>query len=141
MDVFLLLLLIVSAVGLRFAPRGCLFNEAGLDRDHTAALRGLLCILIVLDHGALLTGCGVSVPVLKRVGPYVVGLFYALSGYGLLASYAAKGYRTAGFWKKRFRGTILPYLILSAAALAVRLLTGSIDGIVRNIVKSAVFCL
>ncbi len=124
MDVILLLFLAVCLIEFRFAPRGGLFNETGLERDHTTALRGFLCILIVLDHGALLTRCGLSVPVLKRVGPYVVGVFYALSGYGLLASYRAKDCSLKGFWAKRLRSTILPYLILSVAALAVRLLVG-----------------
>ncbi len=122
MDVFLLLFLIVCLIGAKIAPKGTIFNETGLDRDHTTAIRGFLCVLIVLDHSALLTGCGYSAAVLKRAGPYVVCLFYALSAYGLLASYAKNGCSLKGFWKKRLLGTILPYLLLYAAAIVIRLL-------------------
>lgn len=124
MDVFLLLFLIVCLIGAKIAPRGALFNEAGLDRDHTTAIRGFLCVLIVLDHSALLTGCGYSAAVLKRAGPYVVCLFYALSAYGLLTSYLNHGCSLKGFWKKRLLGTVLPYLVLYVAAVVLRLLLG-----------------
>lgn len=122
MDVFLLLFLIVCFMGAKLAPRGQIFNESGLDRNHTTAIRGLLCVLIVLDHSSLLTGLGYSASLLKRAGPYVVCLFYALSAYGLLASYEKNGYSLKGFWKKRFTGTILPYLLLYLVAIAIRLL-------------------
>ena len=71
MDVFLLLFLIVCFMGAKLAPRGQIFNESGLDRNHTTAIRGLLCVLIVLDHSSLLTGLGYSASLLKRAGPYV----------------------------------------------------------------------
>ncbi len=122
MDVFLLLFLLLCLIGVKLAPRGTLFNGDRLERSHTVALRGLLSILIVLDHSSLLTGCGHSVIVLKRAGPYVVALFYALSSYGLLASYIKNGYTLKGYWKKRVQGTIIPYLLLYAAAVLIRLL-------------------
>ena len=122
MDFFLLLLLIVCLFGAKLAPKGRIFNETALDRDHTTAIRGFLCDLIVLDHSALLTGCGRSAIVLKRAGPYVVSGFYALSAYGLLSSYSKNGCSLKGFWKKRFLSTILPYLLLYVVAIALRLL-------------------
>ena len=122
MDVFLLLFLLLCLIGVKLAPRGTLFNGDRLERSHTVALRGLLSILIVLDHSSLLTGCGYSVIVLKRVGPYVVALFYALSSYGMLASYVKNGYSLKGYWKKRMQATIIPYLLFYAAAILIRLL-------------------
>lgn len=121
MDVFLLSLIVLCIVGIRLAPKRTVFNEKYLDTDHTNALRGLLCVLIVLDHSSLLTGCGYSVVFLKRVGPYVVALFYLLSSYGLMASYVKNGFKLKGFWKKRFFGTILPYLLFYIAAIMLRL--------------------
>lgn len=120
MDVFLILLLLVVIIGMKIAPKGTIFNDVGLDKDHTAALRGFLCVLIVLDHSSLLTGCGYSVVVLKRAGPYVVALFYALSAYGLMSSYVKSGFSLKGFWKKRLLGTILPYLLFSLFAVILR---------------------
>lgn len=121
MDAFLLLLLLLCLIGVRIAPRGTLFNETGLDRDHTGAIRGFLCLLIILDHSSLLTSCGYSVAVLKRVGPYVVAMFYALSAYGLTASYSKGGCCLKGYWKKRLLNTILPYLLFYILAVALRL--------------------
>ena len=114
------LLLCMFDIQLRSVKHGVQDDAFGLQQ--TTALRGALCILILFHHASLLIGSGLSVCVLKRVGAYVVGLFYALSGYGLMASWKKNGLR--GFWRKRFCGTILPYLILSAAALATRLLVG-----------------
>lgn len=122
MDVFLLLFLLLCLLGAKLAPKGTFFNEDRLERDHTNALRGLLSVLIVLDHCALLTGRGYSVIVLKRAGPYVVALFYALSSYGLLTSYVKNGFTLRGFWKKRLRGTIFPYLLLYLVSILIRLL-------------------
>lgn len=120
MDVFLLPFLILSVFGVKIAHKGNLFNENNLDRDHTDALRGFLCILIVLDHCSLLTGSGYSVILLKRVGPYIVAMFYALSAYGLLASYKKNGFSLKGYWKKRLLSTIVPYLIFYSAAIVLQ---------------------
>ena len=59
---------------------------------------------------------------LKRAGPYVVALFYALSAYGLVASYTNNHCNLKGFWKKRRIGTILPYLLLYIVTIIIRLL-------------------
>ena len=121
-DLFLAVFLVLCIVGLQPAPAKTIYHEASLDRVQTTALRGVLCILILFHHTSLLVGSGLSVGILKRVGAYVVGVFYALSGYGLTASWKKNGLH--GFWRKRLCGTILPYLILSAAALLIRLLLG-----------------
>lgn len=138
MDVYLGLFLVICVFGAKIAPRGRAFNQDGLDRGHTTALRGLLSILIVLDHSSLLTGCGYSVIVLKRAGPYVVALFYALSSYGMLASYTERGCSLKGFWKKRLLGTILPYLLLSAAAIIIILLLQKQTLSVKTVLQSFV---
>ena len=121
-DLLLLAFLLLCLSGLRVSTKKHPLQEDVMGRRQTAALRGMLCILILFHHSALLTGSGLSVGGLKRIGAYVVGLFYALSGYGLMASWEKNGLR--GFWGKRFRGTILPYLVLSAAAILIRLVIG-----------------
>lgn len=122
LDLFLAAFLLLCLSGLRLSKAGQLFNSAGMERDQTVALRGVLCVLILFHHSAILTGAGFSAGVLKRIGPYVVGLFYALSGYGLMASWEKSG--PSHYWKKRWRSTLLPYLLLSAAAAALRLALG-----------------
>ena len=134
-DLLLAGFLLLCCFGLRLPAGKQAIHENAPDVGQTTVLRGMLCILILFHHGALLTGSGLSASVLKRIGAYVVGIFYALSGYGLMASSAKNGLR--GFWGKRFRGLILPYLLLSAAAVLIRRLTGEALGF-RNILLSFV---
>lgn len=132
-DILLAGFLLLCCIGLRLPSGKQALHENAPDVGQTTALRGMLCILILFHHSALLTDTGLSAVVLKRIGAYVVGIFYALSGYGLMASSAKYGLR--GFWGKRLRGLILPYLILSAAAVLIRRLTGeSLD--LRDILLS-----
>lgn len=123
-DLFALGLVVLLLPGIRIAGREELFSENGLDRDQTVALRGILCIMIMLDHSALLTQAGMTAFFFKKAAFFVVGLFFALSGYGLTASWQRAGGSVRGFWGKRVKSTILPYLLLSAAAAVVRLLLG-----------------
>ena len=123
-DLFAILLVVLTLIGVRIAGKAKLFSENGLDRDQSVALRGILCIMIMLDHSALLTQAGFSAFFFKKAAFYVVGLFFALSGYGLTASWQQGGGSVRGFWRKRWKGAILPYLLLSVAAAAVRLLLG-----------------
>ena len=123
-DLFALGLIVLVLPGIRCAERGGVFSESGLDRDQTVALRGIICIMIMLDHSALLTQAGMTAFFFKKAAFFVVGLFFALSGYGLTASWQRSGGSVKGFWRKRVKSTILPYLLLSAAAAVVRLLLG-----------------
>ena len=99
-------------------------NRDGLARTDTNAMRGILAVLIVFHHLSLTTNAGYSAVILKKIGFLVVAAFYALSGYGLLMSYLAKGCRLDHFWRKRCTGVIFPYLIISLIYVAVRLALG-----------------
>lgn len=134
-DLLLVGFLLLCCFGLRLPAVKQAIHENAPDIGQTTALRGMLCILILFHHSALLTGSGLSAVVLKRIGAYVVGIFYALSGCGLMASWAKNGLH--GFWGKRFRGLILPYLLLSAAAFLIRRLTGEVLGF-RDVLLSFV---
>lgn len=123
-DVFALIPVILILIGIRVAPKRSLFSENSMDRSQSVSLRGLLCIMIMLDHSALLTQTGATGFLFKKAAFFVVGLFFALSGYGLTASWQRRNGSVTGFWGKRFRSTILPYLILSVIAAAVRLMVG-----------------
>ena len=123
-DIFALIPVVLILVGIRIAPKRSLFSENNLDRGQSVSLRGLLCIMIILDHSALLTQTGATGLFFKKAAFFVVGLFFALSGYGLTASWQRDRGSVKGFWSKRFKTTILPYLLLSVVAAAVRLLIG-----------------
>ena len=123
-DVFALIPVVLILIGIRIAPKRSLYSETSLDRGQSVSLRGLLCIMIMLDHSALLTQTGATGFFFKKAAFFVVGLFFALSGYGLTASWQRDRGSVKGFWRKRWMGTILPYLILSVIAAAVRLLIG-----------------
>lgn len=124
LDIFAVLLAVLVLIGFRVAPRRGLFSENGLDRVQSVALRGILCILIMLDHSALLTQAGATAFFFKKAAYFVVGLFFALSGYGLTASWQRDQGSVKGFWLKRWKTMLLPYLLLSVLAAAVRLLIG-----------------
>lgn len=124
LDLYALLLIVLVLIGIRVAPKQQLFSEHGLDREQSVALRGVLCIMIMLDHSALLTQVGMTSIFFKKAAFFVVGLFFALSGYGLTASWQRAGGSIRGFWGRRFKSTLLPYLLLSVVAAIVRLLIG-----------------
>ena len=96
-------------------------DEAWLSPGDTLALRGFFALFILFVH--LPDACRYLVPSYAETfepfifqGHLAVGVFFALSGYGLARS-ARRG--LAGFFSRRFLGVLLPYLIANLIYYAV----------------------
>lgn len=103
-----------------------LFN---FDVQHTLPLRGLLAFLIITHHLAQVVWVQ-EIPVIREFmswGGVVVGQFFFITGYGLMASYLKKGDNyLKGFLWRRLAKLLPPILIATFCYLAlVSLLTQS----------------
>lgn len=86
-----------------------------ITRDFSICLKGILALLIVACH--LGDACGNKIPLsgyLSSIGTPVVGVFFFLSGYGLLKSYRQKGRDyLSSFFSRRLSKIVLPFLVIS----------------------------
>lgn len=94
-----------------------------LDAGRTLPLKGVLALLIIMDHLAIGVR-GMSHPSVMNefidVGRMSVGAFFFLSGYGLMASYKRRGrLYLRGFVGRRLWKT-LPALVIATALWLVR---------------------
>ena len=94
-------------------------DGAWLEREDTTALRGVLAVFILFVH--LPDACRYfSDGYAETFEPFIfqghlaVGVFFALSGYGLAVS-AGRG--LAGFFRRRFFEVLLPYFLCSLVFL------------------------
>lgn len=124
MDVIALLCVLFILVNIQYPKRGSVFHEDALQKNRTNALKAFAAILIVLGHLGLTVQSGISAPVLKQTGMFVVTIFFALSGYGLVLSYKASGCKLKGYWKKRLLTVILPYAIFTVIYIFIRMYLG-----------------
>ena len=83
--------------------------------QYTLPLRGLLAILIIIHHYALVEW-NIEIPVIQEFmtwGGVVVSVFFFMTGYGLMISYKYKGDKyLSGFIQHRL-GKILPPLVIA----------------------------
>lgn len=81
----------------------------------TLPLRGLLAILIILHHLAQAVSSQ-KLPIINEFmswGGIVVGIFFFITGYGLMASYMKKGKDYLNGFLKRRLGKILPSFFIA----------------------------
>ena len=77
-------------------------------------IKGLMSVFVVLCHLSLIYSGGVILPVFEYLGDIAVGIFFFLSGYGLMKQYLAKEDYHILFLQKRFSKVFIPYLIINA---------------------------
>lgn len=84
-----------------------------ISRDSSNCLKGIMALAVVLHHLAQMTDVLWARFLFYDFGTVAVGCFFFISGYGLIASYEAKGraYLT-GFPLKRLRKLIIPFLFV-----------------------------
>lgn len=124
MDIIALLCVLFILLNIQYPKRGSIFHDDALQKNRTNALKGFAAILIVLGHLGLTVQSGASLPILKQTGMFVVTIFFALSGYGLVLSYKASSCKLMGYWKKRLLTVILPYAIFTVIYILVRMYLG-----------------
>lgn len=87
------------------------FWEAPLEHKNTIALRGICAVEIVIGH----IGAASRDPWLflnRKAGVLIVGLFFFLSGYGLMFSLRKKEDYLAGFFRSRMPKILLPAVLV-----------------------------
>lgn len=87
--------------------------EFPLSRGNVNALRGIMAIEIVLGHTYGARDGTELLYVNDRIGLWPVGIFFFLSGYGLMYSLHHKEQYCKGFLKKRiFQRIFIPFLVV-----------------------------
>ncbi len=111
-----------------------------LSLDNSTYIRGLLCLLIFLNHfSSWFDNQGVVFYLFSHLGSFVVGIFFFLSGFGLMKAYPEEIKIT--FLIKRFLKLFIPYwlceLVYSAISLCFNIPL-QVDVSLKNIVLSAI---
>ncbi|MCD7803001.1 MAG: acyltransferase [Clostridiales bacterium] len=111
--VILLILLIAEKIGWK---KPDFITEGGyLGKVYTNQLRGLFAIIVVYYHLALGIHPDGIFNIFSNLGNYSVGVFFFLSGYGLLVQYQKKGrdYLKGFLWHRVIVSLVIPYLIFN----------------------------
>ena len=113
--------IILILIGIK--PAEECFN-VGFGRTNSMALRGICSIEIMLGHIGLATGSVILYPN-RKAGVLVVGIFFALSGYGLMYSVSNKPHYLSNFFRKRILiNLLLPAYIVFIAGEITRSILG-----------------
>lgn len=86
-----------------------------LGRNYTNQLRGFFAVVVVYYHLALGIHPDGIFDIFSNLGNYSVGVFFFLSGYGLLVQYQKKGrdYLKGFLWHRVIVSLVIPYLIFN----------------------------
>ncbi|MBQ6334471.1 MAG: acyltransferase [Erysipelotrichaceae bacterium] len=98
---------------------------------NSVVLRGLLSLLVVFDHLAPLYGKGVIMPLFGELGFIAVGVFFFLSGYGLMKQNLVRTDYHKGFIRKRLFKILIPYLCFTILYGLYYLLIGEAYSVVE----------
>ncbi len=119
MAVIVILWLILIFVGIRYVNVSD--DIIAFDKDSSLALRGICSIEIMLGHIGIAVDSAVLFPNCKA-GILFVGVFFALSGYGLMYSMQHKENYLKKFLWNRFPQILLPaYIIYVAGGQLIQL--------------------
>lgn len=89
------------------------YNNNFLNSDTAKSLKGICCIMVVLCHIAnRMVNVGFMKP-FSIVGAYAVGIFFFLSGYGLMYSYLTKNNYLKHFIKKKVLKIYIIFVVIN----------------------------
>lgn len=108
---FLLLLICITVWKLNYIGKEAFF-EKPLDLANVVPLKGICAIEIVLGHAAGSAPSGELLYINNRIGVWVVGIFFFLSGYGLMKSLHQKKDYLNRFLQLRLWGIFAPFVIV-----------------------------
>ncbi len=82
--------------------------------DYSVYLKGLFAVVVMLGHISLQQEFSIYNPI-QNSGAHAVGIFFVLSGYGLMTQFMLKksSYRKGFIWNRLFVSIIFPYLIFN----------------------------
>lgn len=99
--------------------------------DDSKVIKGLLAVLIIFHHSSLVLSFSIGEQVVRffdSIGYILTGLFFILSGYGVMKQIELKGAEyLKSFWKSRVKKIIIPYAILSILCYVLRIIVGGYD--------------
>ena len=79
----------------------------------TSLIKGFAAIAVVFCHLSLFYSGGLIMPAFYYIGNCAVGLFFFLSGFGLMSQYMLREDYQIGFLKKRLSKILIPYLFFT----------------------------
>ena len=101
--------------------------------DNTMALRGICSIEIMIGHLGIATGSLVLFPN-RKAGILFVGVFFALSGYGLMYSLENKEEYLINFFPNRMKKILIPaYIVFVTDIILHSIINQNIWNMVRKI--------
>lgn len=106
----------------KFVHKGEISNYLSI--ENTTSIRGGLSVLIVLHHLSGYYTTTTFLTLFKHIGFFVVGLFFFLSGYGLMFGLRNKQGYLHGFLKRRVFKLLIPYWLANVIYVLVRVLLG-----------------
>ncbi len=88
--------------------------EECFSRSNSNIIKGLMAVFVILCHLSLIYPGGAILHSFEYLGDAAVGIFFFLSGYGLMKQYSLRDDYHIGFLRKRFSRVLIPYLIVNA---------------------------
>lgn len=129
MFIFIILFLALIIAGISYEQE---YIEQPLKLENTIALRGICAIEIMLGH----IGIATDSPFLyinRKAGILVVGIFFLLSGYGLMYSVQNKKNYLRGFLHKRIFKIFYPSLIIYIIYIIIDIFRPNFDFSITSI--------
>ncbi len=108
MFVIVLLWIVLILIGIKFNKN---VSYTAFTLDNSMALRGICSIEIMMGHLGIATGSPTLFPN-RKAGILFVGVFFALSGYGLMYSLTNKEGYLRSFLPNRIRKILIPAYVV-----------------------------
>lgn len=115
MVLIVMIWLLLLGIGVRYSKE---MANVALSRENTTALRGICAVEIMIGHLGGATGSLVLYPN-QKAGILFVGVFFAISGYGLMYSLSCKENYLDTFLKKRLSRLLIPAYSIFAVGILV----------------------
>lgn len=116
------------------------YAKEALDYRNTLSIRGICAIEIVLGHIGIALPNQLLLFPFRKAGILIVGIFFFLSGYGLMYSLENKKDYLVGFLKKRITAILLPVFLVCIFTMLIYSIildnNNSIIGLALNSIKS-----
>lgn len=110
MDLFVITLLVLPFIGMEISKDG--YFSDYLRPQQTNQYKAFFAFVVILHHLAQRTQTGVLFPFFNKIGYLAVGMFFFISGYGLMFQYIKKKEQYIDhFLSHRLLKVLIPYFI------------------------------
>lgn len=101
-------------------------NEDYFSYETTKGLKGVFSLVVVLHHLAQNTKPALFFSFIALVGPFIVSIFFFISGYGLQKKHLTDSNYGKTFLAKRIPTLLIPYLLISFVYWCINAVSGNI---------------